>query len=279
MLESIRTAGAAFAAFSLVALGALAPVATAQAGSKVNVLILNENGVGSASSAQEYVDRLMVHVAGENGWAEAEGKYQTSRRMAKTWISESDPHYGILSLAAFLDLRAKHKLEIVGQAEVTNGGGRQYFVVSGSEASLDACKGKALGTDHGDDANFIDRVVGKSDFQLGDFELVDTRRPMKTIKAAARGEVACALIDDAQKKSLSKAGGDNLKVLWSSAELPPMVIAAFPSAGSAEKKAFKGSLGGLCSGAGSSVCKEVGLASMHAASESDYAAVIADYGG
>jgi len=255
----------------------LVPVA-ATAGDSINILILKEHGVGSATSAQDYVDKLVAHVAKHNSWAAATGKYVTSRSQGKTYISESDPHFGILSLAAFLDLRAKHRLEVLGSAEVTGGGGRQYFIVSASQTTLAGCKGKTLGTDHGDDPQFINKVVGKSDFALSEFKLEDTRRPMKTIKAAARGEVDCALIDDAQVASMAKTeDGAALEVVWSSAKLPPMVVVAFPSAPAAERATFQSNLGKVCGGEGAAACKEVGLSSLGKASEADYTKVIADY--
>lgn len=262
---------------ALLATLALAPVA-ASAADGVNVLILKEHGVGSAATAQTFVDTLMAHVAKQNGWASAAGKYFTTRAQAKPYITESNPHYGILSLGAFLDLRGPNKLEVIGSAEVAGGGGRQYFVVSASEGSLAGCKGKTLGTDHGDDVRFIDKVVGKADFSLADFTVEDTRRPMKTVNAVARGEVACALIDDAQLASLgSVEGGGAVKTVWTSSKLPPMVVVAFPSAPAAEKKGFAGKLSSVCSGEGANACKEVGLKSLSSASESTYADVIADY--
>jgi hypothetical protein len=265
------------AAASLLATLALAP-ATADAGDSVNILILKEHGVGSAASAQTYVDKLVAHVASENAWKAAEGKYVTSRASAASYIKQSDPHFGILSLAAFLDLRGKHELEVVGSAEVAGGGGRQYFVVSGSQASLAGCKGKTLGTDHGDDARFIDKVVGNGELKLSEFTVEDTRRPMKTVNAVARGEVECALIDDAQKAAMAKvAGGDKLAVVWSSKQLPPMVVVAFPSAPASERKSFQSKLASVCSGAGASACKEVGLASLKKADDSVYADVVKSY--
>jgi hypothetical protein len=262
---------------ALLAAVALAPV-VADAGDAVNVLILKEHGVGSAATAQTYVDTLMANVAKQNGWASAAGKYFTTRAQAKSFITDSKPHYGILSLGAFLDLRGPNKLEVIGSAEVAGGGGRQYFVVSASEGSLAGCKGKTLGTDHGDDVRFIDKVVGKSDFSLAEFTVEDTRRPMKTVNAVARGEVACALIDDAQLASLgSVEGGATVRTVWTSAKLPPMVVVAFPSAPAAEKTGFSGQLSKVCSGDGANACKEVGLKSLSAASESTYADVIADY--
>lgn len=279
MRQTIRNAACAALPIALVSALALTPIA-ADAGDKVNVLILKEHGVGSAASAQQYVDNLISHVATQNKWSEAAGQYLTSRATAKQWIGANNPHYGILSLAAFLDLRGPNKLEVLGSAEVSGGGGRQYFVVSGTQTTLAGCKGKTLGTDHGDDTKFIDKVVGRADFSLADFTVEDTRRPMKTINAVARGEVECALIDDAQQASLAKAeGGAAVKVVWSSKELPPMVVVAFPGAPAAEKGTFKTSLSGVCKGDGAAACKEVGLSSLASASESAYAAVIADYGG
>ena len=266
------------AAAALLATLALTPLAADAGEGPINILILKEHGVGSASTAQEYVDKLVARVAKQNSWTAAAGKYVTSRSAGKTYIKESDPHFGILSLGAFLDLRGAHKLEVVGTAEVAGGGGRQYFVVSASETTLAGCKGKTLGTDHGDDVRFIDKVVGKSDFSLSDFTVEDTRRPMKTVNAVARGEVACALIDDAQQASIAGVeGGDAVKVVWSSEKLPPMVVVAFPSAPAAERTNFKANLGSVCSGDGASACKEVGLSSLAKGDESLYADVIADY--
>ena len=265
-------------AATALATAALVPLAEASAGGPVNVLILKEQGVGSSSSAQGYVDTLIATVARQQGWAAAQGKYLTSRSRAKSWIGDNSPHFGILSLAAFLDFRAGQKLEVIGSAEVVAGGGRQYFVVSASEGSLAGCKGKTLGSNHGGDARFVDKVVSGADFDLSDFELVDTRRPMKTVKSAAAGEVACALIDDAQKQAMARVdGGSRLKVVWSSKQLPPMVVVAFPSAPAAEAKAFKAGLSKVCTGDGAEACKEVGLKALSGASESDYKDVIAAY--
>lgn len=251
-----------------------------EAGDGVNILILKEHGVGSAATAQEYVDKLVASVAKQNGWATAAGKYHTARSTAKAWIKEADPHYGILSLGAFLDLRGSYKLEVLGQAEVLGGGGLQYFIVSTTAGSVADCMHKPFGTDHGDDQRFIDKVVSGSDFDLADFEVVDTKRPVKTIKAAIAGEVTCALIDDAQLASVGKTeGGDKLKTLWKSAKLPPMVVVAFPSASAEERKGFSPNLDKVCTGDGAAACKEVGLVKLSKAGSEAYDAVIKAYEG
>jgi hypothetical protein len=259
--------------------GALSLVpGSAQADGTVGILVLKEHGIGSAAQAQPYVDKLVNVTATLNGWSGAKGEYHTSRDSAKGFISSSDPHYGIFSLAAFLGLRESYKLEVVGQALVSRAGGQQYFIISKDAGDLGGCKGKTLATDHGDDARFIDGVVAQGAFKLGDFTVVTTKRPLQTIKKVISGDAVCALIDDAQNAELGKVeGGAAVKSIWKSDRLPPMVIAAFPSAPGGEKKTFQSNLSKVCEGDGKSACTEVGMQALRPASEDKYAKVIDSY--
>jgi hypothetical protein len=225
------------------------------------------------------VDKLVTVTASLNGWSGgAKGEYHTTRDGAKGFIGSADPHYGIFSLAAFLGLRETYKLDVVGQALVSRGGGVQYFVISKDAGDLAGCKGKTLATDHGDDTRFIDGVVARGAFRLSDFTLVPTKRPLQTIKKVVTGDAVCALIDDAQNAELGKIeGAGSIKVVWTSEKLPPMVIAAFPSASAAEKKNFQTNLPKVCTGDGKSACNEVGMQSLRSAGQSDYQKVIDAY--
>jgi hypothetical protein len=244
----------------------------------VGVLVLKEHGVGSAAQAQPYVDKFVAMAAKQNGWSGAKGAYHTSRGNADGFISAEKPHYGILSLAAFLDYRGKYSVEVIGQAQVARAGGQQYHIISKSATDLAGCKGQSLASDHADDPKFIEKVVAKGSFKLGDFTLVKTTRPVQTIKKVAGGEATCALIDDAQLAELGKLeGAAGIKSVWASDKLPPMVVVAFPSAPAAEKKAFQASLGKVCEGDAKSACTEVGILSLKSASASDYAAVTGAY--
>ena len=257
---------------------ASAHAAEAAVGDAVHVLVLRENGVGSAATAQRYIDEIMQQVARLNGWSSAVGSYQTSRSAAKTWVAEKDPHFGILSLTSFLALRGEHRLTVVGKADVKGGGGEQYFLVSKTAKDLAGCKGQKLATNHADDAAFIERVVADG-FSLKDFELVKTPRPLQTIKKVLRDEATCALIDDAQQADLANVdGGAALQIVWSSAKLPPMVVVAFPSAPAAEAKAFKQNLAQVCKGAGQASCGAAGIESLAPADEKAYASVVKAYG-
>lgn len=244
----------------------------------VNVLVLKEHGVGGAAQAQPFIDKLMGVVARLNGWTAGAGKYVTKRDAAEEYIHGSDPHFGILSLAAFLGIGAKHKLEVIGLAEVAQAGGREYHIISKNAADLAGCKGKTLATDHADDPRFIEKVVSGGTFLLADFTLVATTRPVQTLKKVTSGEAECALVDDAQFAELPKIdGGAGVKSVWKSAKLPPMVVVAFPAAPAEERKAFQANMSKICQGEGKTVCQEAGIAAFKTASASDYAAVTAAY--
>ncbi len=245
----------------------------------VNVVILRENGVGSAAQAQRYVDELVNRTGDVNNWETSGGKYTTRREQAESYISGQRPQFGILSLGGFLALRKSHKLSVVGRADVKAAGGQQYFIISADATNLAGCKGKKLASNHLDDTKLIEGVVAAGAFKLADFTVEKTRRPVQTLKKVINGEAACALVDDAQKADLSSVdGGDKLKVVWSSKAMPAMAVVAFGSAKSATRQRFKSNLGKVCSGPGKAACEQAGIRSLKPASDATYRAAIKAYG-
>src|SRR6185295_9998555 len=118
---------------------------------------------------------------------------------------------------------------------VSLAGGRRYYLISKTAHDLGGCKGKTLATDHADDRRFIDAIVFDGDAKLADFTLVETQRPLQTIKAVVTDAAVCALIDDAQKEQLDHLEGkEGVSSRWESDELPPMPVVAFPNAPAAE---------------------------------------------
>ena len=260
----------------LVMLGLAAPAPAEQVG----VLVLKEHGVGSPTLAQPYVDKFVGMAAKLNGWDGAKGLYVTTRPAAEAFIQSDAPHYGIFSLAALLALRRKHALTIIGRVGSRLVGGQQYFVVSKEATDLAGCKGGKLASDHTDDPRFVEKIVARGAFTLGDFQIVQNQRPLQSTKQLLAGEVRCALIDDAQRAELPHLeGGGDVHVVWESAKLPALTLAAFPAAPEAERKKFRDSLRTVCEGEGRSACAEVGVSSLEAATPADYADLVSLYGG
>lgn len=252
--------------------------AAAESG-EISILVLKEHGVGSPTLAQPYVDRFMALAAKANGWEAVKGQYVSNRGAAEAFIKANGPHYGILSLAAFLAMREPYRLQVVGRVASALAGGEQYFIVSPTATDLEGCKGKKLASDHTDDPKFVERVVARGAFRLKDFEIVQNQRPLQSVKQVLTGEATCALIDDAQKAELQHLeNGETVKVVWSSKLLPPMAVVAFPAAPAPERKVFREKLGDVCQAEGQSVCAEVGIHALEEAGPDDYAEVVSAYG-
>lgn len=265
--------------FVVLALGSVLSSAQAAEEAPVGVLVLKEHGVGSPTLAQPYVERFVAIAAERNQWPGAKGEYFTSRSAAQGAITSTQPHYGIFSLAAFLEMREKYRLEVIGRVVSSLVGGHQYFVVSRSATTLAGCKGKKLASDHTDDPRFVERVVARGAFKLNDFTVVQNQRPLLSLKQVLTGAADCALIDDAQLAELSHLeGGSDVKVVWKSKELPAMTVVAFPGAPAAERKKFQETIGAVCDGDGQTACQEVGIRDLEKASPKDYADVLAAYG-
>lgn len=241
-----------------------APVAQAAAVAEadaVGFVIVREAGTGSAAAAQSYLDSLLASVASKNGWAGgATGKYFTKRSKAKKYIEETKPSFGFLSFGAYLGLRKTFDLTPVAVADATAAGGAQYFVVSKNQLTLDGCKGKSLATNHAKDGKFVDRIVSGDAFDLADFTVVETTRPVQTLKAVIDGEAECALVDDSQVLAMSQVeGGLLLRPLWSSTKLPTVIVVSFGTASAEQVQSFKATVEAMCEGDGRSACDAAGL--------------------
>ena len=258
---------------------ACAAALSARAEGEVEILVLKEHGVGSPTLAQPYVDRFVAVAAEQNHWPAAHGQYFSTRSAAETYLASHQPHYGILSLAAFLALRKPYHMEVVGRVASTLAGGEQYFIVSKSAADLAGCKGQVLASDHTSDPRFVEQVVARGAFKLADFKLLQNQRPLQSLKQVLGGEATCALIDDAQLAELQHLdGASGVRQVWKSRKLPPMAVVAFPAAPAAERKAFRESLSAVCDQAGQDACAEIGIHMLDAAGPDDYAEVVAAYG-
>lgn len=253
-------------------------VTSAQAQAQpVVVVVVREHGAGSAAAAQPHVEALMQVAAKQNGWPAVESRYFADQQGASRFIAERSPHFGILSLPTFLQLKKPRSLRTIGEVRAPKAGGQQFFVVSKAAATLKECKGAALATTFADESRFIEQVVANKAFRLSEFEVQPQRRPLQPIKRVIRGQSKCALIDDAQKEALAHVeGGEALRPVWQSVELPGMVVVAFPTSSTEQRARFQASLPTLCE-VGRAACERVGIASIQRADDGRYQPVVDAY--
>jgi len=258
-------------------LGVLTAIGPASAAPPQSFVVLLEHGVGTPSRAQPYLDELLAVVAAQSQWPKASGRYFSERSPALAFVREEKPGFGIISLNAFLALKAELSLSVIGEVVAPKAGGGQYFLVAAQAGTADACKGQRLTTTFGSDPRFVDQVVARGAFRLSDFKLLEARRPLEPLKQVLRGEAVCALIDDAQLEATQHIeGGARLEPVWRSEQLPGMAVVAFPRAEPAAVQSFKRSLGGLCAKA-KQACSSVGIQEIGPSDEARYRAVLDAY--
>ncbi len=255
-------------------------VAEEPAAGTVGVVVVRENGSGSAARAQTYVDALVANIAQVNGWPGATGKYFTKRSKAERHFEQVKPAFGFISFNTYLALRAAHGIQPLAVADAGSSGGAQYFVVSKTHVTIDGCKGKTLATNHAGDGRYVDAVVSGDAFDLADFDVVPMRRPVQTLKAVINDEAECALVDDTQLVAATTVdGGAALRPVWSSSPLPAILVVAFGSATAEHVDGFRKNLAAICEGDGRPVCDAAGLQSPRAVEADAFAAQQAAYDG
>ena len=107
-----------------------------------------------------------------------------------------------------------------------------------------------MATDHADDPRFVERVVSGKAFVLGDFQLVETQRPLQAIKKVLTGEAECALVDDAQMAELPHRGRRGHPFGLGERQVPSMTLVAFGSDAAGARKKFSDGLSRVCDGEG-----------------------------
>ncbi|HEU5073846.1 MAG TPA: PhnD/SsuA/transferrin family substrate-binding protein [Polyangiaceae bacterium] len=260
---------------SALCLGVLPGRALADSGH--SFVVLREHGAGAAARAQPYLDQLLKAVAKTSGWPNATGQYFADRARALEFIKGQRPEFGILSLDAYLALRAPHQLSVIGEVIAPKAGGLRYHLVSTKASDLAGCRGQKLATTFVSDPSFVERVVARGAFKWADFEIVQAQRPLQPLKQVSRGEAQCALIDDAQFEAAKHIEeGKQLKSVWQSAKLPGMAVVAFPKASGASIQALKAGLANVCAAA-ADACSSVGIEQLRPATDATYRPVIDAY--
>jgi ABC-type phosphate/phosphonate transport system substrate-binding protein len=128
---------------------------------------------------------------------------------------------------------------------------------------LDDLKGKTLASHHLQVPKFFSKVAfeGKVDIAKHFAKLDSKLSLLKALKAVENGDAQAALVSDDDETYRKTSAYSGFTVIWSSKELPKMVVAAFgKTAAPKDKDAFAKLLPKLCADPkGAEVCKEMGI--------------------
>ena len=252
---------------SLIAVGGSGVVAgaasTAHAGSKDFAIFTTRLG-GDSESAQPYINKFAAHLEGQAIWPKGsvKGSFLENKKQAQAFIDQQKPGFGVIEPWLYFELKKAQSLELVAQVTSPDLNSPRYHVVVKDPAakSLDDLKGKRLWTTLADAPRYLGNVVldGKEPAERR-FVLKQIGSAMKGARAVLRGEADATLLDDEQLEAAKKLeGGAALRTLYSSGQLPPVLVVSFgKNISAAERTTLVKTVPTLCDKAGGEICKEM----------------------
>jgi ABC transporter, phosphonate, periplasmic substrate-binding protein len=236
--------------FVLTAL--LGSLATGWAGPR-DLLVFSPGAPGSAEDAATVMSQFGAAIAKGAGWPTDAIKvsYENDLQAGLNLIDQNKPGFALVSLPVYLAHGTKLKMKLVAQTVPADNKADRYYIMGLKDgpANLAAAKGLKLASNLLYDKTFISRVVlGGQDVEQF-FSLKEVSSGLRAIKLVAGEEKKAdlVLLDQHQFNALGGApGGNKLKVVHQSPELPTAPVVAFEGvAAEADIAAVKKALLGL----------------------------------
>jgi ABC-type phosphate/phosphonate transport system substrate-binding protein len=221
---------------------------------ETKLLICYPGAPGDTKQAQPTMNALAEELTKRWGIADATtAVYVNDLDEGKKILDEQKPSFGILSLSTWVAWKKSGvPMKLIATGTRAKKPTQRYHVVvpkSGSAKSLGDLKGKKVPSNHAADERFVREVIfdGAPETKDVTFE----QKPLlvlRSLRKCAKGEVDAVLIDDDQLAFLNnpEAGMGavmaDLRVLWSSKELPLAAVVAFGDTSSERTEAMKKAL-------------------------------------
>jgi len=238
---------------------------------------------GTAAQAQPYIDKMLRHLEQklDKPAGSITGVYLSDEVEADKAITQKKPSVALVGASI---LASRHKalgMKVIAKVEVSGRSEEVYSVVvkKGAIASLSDLAGKRVSGVVVNDEKFVVNVLLDRKVPMGSLVLSSQKRPLKSIRDVARGDVDAAIVDQAAvaaMKEIPEAAG--LIVLHTAKAVPAPAVVVMGS-GTADAAALTKALVGMCGQTdGAELCKTLTLTAINAASDKDYQDLFTRYG-
>jgi ABC-type phosphate/phosphonate transport system substrate-binding protein len=261
--RSVRRRFGLVTGLTLALAGSAAALGSAHAGPK-DFIIFTPGLGGDPDVAKPYIDKFAVFLEGAMGWPKGSthGTFLTSRKEALAAIDSKKPGFGVMEASLYMELRKTNKAQVLAQVESPDLNSPKLHVVVKDPLfkSLADLNGKRFWTTMADSVKYLGNVVldGKGSPEAR-FQLKQIGVYSKGVRAVLRGEADATLVNDEQLAAAKKMeGGGDLRSIYDSPALPPLVVVSLDGAlPAADAQKLSKTLQGMCGGAGGEVCTEM----------------------
>jgi len=260
-------------------------VTTAWAGPRD--FVVEHAGVGATTQqAAPYLEQFMKYTEAQLKWSGLKGQFFPEPDAEfKKFIETEKPGFAMIDPDQYLEMQKAQQLTLLATVFGKNQSLGHLSLVAKDPALKDlaAMKGKSLASTHLQSPKFLSRVVfdGKADVEKHFGKLDPKGSTLKVAKAVSNGEADLALLSDEEVAWLKGSPYSDLKVVWTSGELPPMSVAAFgKTSKAADREAFAKMLLGMCADSkGGEVCKAMDITKFGPPDQAAYNAAMKKFGG
>jgi hypothetical protein len=227
---------------------------------------------GDTGTAKPFVDKFAAHLEKVMGWKKGScaGEFFADRQDALKFIKDKHPGFGLLEPPLYFELQKPDSLVLVAQIKSAELVSPKLHVVVKDPSklgTLGALRGKILTTTLAASPRYLSKVVfdGKVDAEKH-FKLKRVGTALKGVRMVLAGAADATLIDDEQLAAARKMqGGQVLRSIHESPELPPLPVAVFSKVMKAdEQKSLEKKLPKICQGEGAQICKDMHLPGIQA---------------
>jgi len=249
---------------SLIIAAVLLSTAPAFPGEKDIVIFVTRMG-GDSASAQPYIDKFLRYVESTTGWPadSAKGSFQMTKDKAQAFVASDEPGIGIMDPPLYFEFRKAWKLQAILQVESKDLVSERLHIVVKDPAfnSLADLKGKRLWTTLADFPKYVSKIVLNDQADAAaHFDLKKVGQALKGVRGVIRGDCEATILDDEQFAEAKKiTGGQDLRAIVSSRQLPPIPVVVFGAAlSAADKKTLVSTLTRMCGAdKGREICEEM----------------------
>jgi ABC-type phosphate/phosphonate transport system substrate-binding protein len=219
---------------------------------------------GDSATAQPFIERFLRYLEGELGWpaASIKGSFLSTRREATTFVTGTQPGIGMLDPQLYFEMRKDWNLQPILQVESADLYSKKLNVVVKDPAisGLSGLAGRKLWTTLADYPKYLGKVVLDGKVDPSTITLKHIGQALKGVRGVLRGDCDATVLDNDQlAKAREIPGAQDLRVIHSSAALPPIPVVVFGTGLSgADKDALAKALLAMCGSAkGAPICKEM----------------------
>lgn len=241
--------------------------------------------LGTTEQAEPVLNKLFRRLETTLGWPadSINGAYYPDPEDGLRQMKQLNPGFAVVTHQMYFEHRKSMKMRVIAGMELSDGAMSRFHLVTkkeGGPAKIEELAGRSIASPHLKEVLFAEKILLGGGLSLGSgsgaAKAIHLKAPLGALRRVHRGSADAALVDEPVVKQLSSLPfGNDLQVIFSSGEIPPLPVVSFGTSKAADRGPMAKALIGLCNGAeGAELCQSLRVSAIRSASDSTYAGML-----